>query len=1195
MEEEEEICRVCRGEATLEEPLFHPCKCLGSIRFVHQKCLLDWLSHSKKKYCELCNYNYKFTPIYKSDMPAKIPTKIWIHHLTKWLYKLFILTLRSLLVLFIWLVFVPYITFWIWRFYFWNANIIRYFFVYCILGVSQLQDQPNLTVTNKGFMDKLLHDCLYGWLISSIVMIIFIAGFLLREWIIQNVPAELQDDELLESEEEDMILGQYEARGVQQEQNTLDTTLPLNEVPSETIRRARRRSSRRPLLLHEEPSDYENLEAMWLADIDQQHQSNTTSTTGQHFLNLEVEDVDNDDDDDDDDDGYFDESEEEVEINQPENTYNDIHPQEPLFRPNNEAVIFENNVANENDNIIREAAGPEDMDGILEAIGMKGSLFILFQNSGIIILLMCLGLGVGIWLPYILGVFFIILKPWEPPFITLTHTLHFFSTCLLEPFYDTWLVFYSQLDPISEWIPSWTPVWIRSIILTALHIAQSLVKFFSTLNITTKIDDDDKKFASLSSSNILLGPSSQSYTISLWRDIVSGWQYITPFFKDFLKSYSQMSNGVTTMDRTGCIITGYLILVFIGSFYLSKTNNMYARIGRTARQIIRHLGILLKVLFFITIELTLFPLGCGLLLDAVGLSLFYKIGSSSSSSSSSSTAGHLMAIHKRITFLKENTISSIFMHWAVGTSFMFLFTSMVTFCREIVRPGVIWFIRDPNDPQFNPIKELVERPFFTQLQKIGASAIIYGLVIELGVGGLVAAIGSIFDGILPLKWSYTQPLLTIPFDLLIVMIIIPALVNYFNPKKLLENLMVRWVTWLCQQLRLSSFLLGGRPVREEGYIYYKTWMAWIQRPGLNLTQGNNQGEEEEKEQEVTFIRTGQLVRVPNHDGVRFVPGRRMVVPVDPITLEAIDPQERLLGHPAARTREEESENTTVVYIPPQFKLRLTAFMIIIWVSWCALLCYIFVGPIAIGRWLFNYFGINAQPEKKIHDIYTYWFGCITIISTGFIAKKIRELVLHYSLINRQSLINSLLWIFNLCVITISFGILIPMIFGWILQLYIIIPFQNWGAKAPVINVFFLWSNGVVCLTLFYSLLSRLPENELYTSFIRIQNNGIKCFNFNREMKSSIGPILFYGLMTVFLPFIFVYAKIHILDKDNPLKQVNTLQMTFPSVLIGFIIYYLSYMATKFGKQWSQSVREDHYLINRVLHNIEIDSDILNSP
>jgi E3 ubiquitin-protein ligase DOA10 len=33
-----EICRVCRSESTPDHPLYHPCKCSGSIRFVHE----DW-------------------------------------------------------------------------------------------------------------------------------------------------------------------------------------------------------------------------------------------------------------------------------------------------------------------------------------------------------------------------------------------------------------------------------------------------------------------------------------------------------------------------------------------------------------------------------------------------------------------------------------------------------------------------------------------------------------------------------------------------------------------------------------------------------------------------------------------------------------------------------------------------------------------------------------------------------------------------------------------------------------------------------------------------------------------------------------------------------------------------------------------------------------------------------------------------
>lgn len=68
------ICRICRGEATPEEPLFHPCKCAGSIGYVHQDCLFDWLEHAGTGHrCELCNTSYQLQKRYKPDMPEVLP------------------------------------------------------------------------------------------------------------------------------------------------------------------------------------------------------------------------------------------------------------------------------------------------------------------------------------------------------------------------------------------------------------------------------------------------------------------------------------------------------------------------------------------------------------------------------------------------------------------------------------------------------------------------------------------------------------------------------------------------------------------------------------------------------------------------------------------------------------------------------------------------------------------------------------------------------------------------------------------------------------------------------------------------------------------------------------------------------------------------------------------------------------------
>lgn len=39
-----DICRVCRCEAG-EQELFYPCICTGSIKYIHQDCLQQWMRY----------------------------------------------------------------------------------------------------------------------------------------------------------------------------------------------------------------------------------------------------------------------------------------------------------------------------------------------------------------------------------------------------------------------------------------------------------------------------------------------------------------------------------------------------------------------------------------------------------------------------------------------------------------------------------------------------------------------------------------------------------------------------------------------------------------------------------------------------------------------------------------------------------------------------------------------------------------------------------------------------------------------------------------------------------------------------------------------------------------------------------------------------------------------------------------------
>ncbi|XP_068927425.1 E3 ubiquitin-protein ligase MARCHF8 isoform X2 [Petaurus breviceps papuanus] len=53
-----DTCRICHCEGDDENPLITPCHCTGSLHFVHQACLQQWIKSSDTRCCELCKYEF---------------------------------------------------------------------------------------------------------------------------------------------------------------------------------------------------------------------------------------------------------------------------------------------------------------------------------------------------------------------------------------------------------------------------------------------------------------------------------------------------------------------------------------------------------------------------------------------------------------------------------------------------------------------------------------------------------------------------------------------------------------------------------------------------------------------------------------------------------------------------------------------------------------------------------------------------------------------------------------------------------------------------------------------------------------------------------------------------------------------------------------------------------------------------------
>ena len=115
--EEEDCCRVCHGAVEESRPLFHPCRCSGSIKFVHQDCLQTWLriSNQTNPKCELCGEQFHFRNIYTSSGLEGTPPKLSLFEFAQGLSTIFdqflTVSTRYFLHMLLWFVF-PICNYW---------------------------------------------------------------------------------------------------------------------------------------------------------------------------------------------------------------------------------------------------------------------------------------------------------------------------------------------------------------------------------------------------------------------------------------------------------------------------------------------------------------------------------------------------------------------------------------------------------------------------------------------------------------------------------------------------------------------------------------------------------------------------------------------------------------------------------------------------------------------------------------------------------------------------------------------------------------------------------------------------------------------------------------------------------------------------------------------------------------------------
>ncbi|OMO74105.1 Zinc finger, RING-CH-type [Corchorus capsularis] len=1003
-EEEEDVCRICRNPGDAENPLRYPCACSGSIKFVHQDCLLQWLNHSNARQCEVCKHAFSFSPVYAENAPARLPFQEFVVGMAMKACHVLQFFLRLSFVLSVWLLIIPFITFWIWRLAF-----VRSF------GEAQRLFLSHISTT------IILTDCLHGFLLSASIVFIFLGATSLRDYF-----RHLRELGGQEAERED-------------------------EGDRNGARAARRPPGQANRNLAADANGEDAAGAQGIGGAGQMIRRNAENVAARWEM---------------------------------------------------QAARLEAHVEQMFDGL-DDADGAEDVP-FDELVGMQGPVFHLVENAFTVLASNMIFLGVVIFVPFSLGR------------IILYHV--------------SWL-FSSASGPVLSAVMPLTD--------SALSLANITLK--NALTAVTNLTSEGQENGMLGQVAEMLKANSSGI-----GDVSSNTT--APLSADILKG---ATIGASRLSDVTTLAIGYMFIFSLVFFYLGivtlirytrgepLTMGRFYGIASLAETIpslfrqflaaMRHLMTMIKVAFLLVIELGVFPLMCGWWLDVCTIRMFGK------------------SMSQRVHFFSVSPLASSLIHWVVGIVYMLQISIFVSLLRGVLRNGVLYFLRDPADPNYNPFRDLIDDPVHKHARRVLLSVAVYGSLIVMLVFLPVKLAMRMAPSIFPLDISVSDPFTEIPADMLLFQICIPFAIEHFKLRTTIKSLLRYWFTAVGWALGLTDFLLP-RP-EENG-------------------QENANGEPGRQDRLQVVQLGGQEQGIVARDD----PNRSL----------------RASGHSNVVDDFDGDEQTDSDRY--SFVLRIVLLLVVAWMTLLLFNSALIVVPISLGRALFN--AIPLLPIThgiKCNDLYAFIIGSYVIwtaiagarysvehIRTKRAAVLFGQIWKWGAIVMKSSVLLSI-WIF-----------VIPVLIGLLFELLVIVPMRVPVDESPVFLLYQDWALGLIFLKIWTRLvmldhMMPLVDESWRAKFERVREDGFSRLQGLWVMREIVFPIIMKLLTALCVPYVLARGVFPVLG--YPLV-VNSAVYRFAWLgCLGFSL--LCFCAKRFHVWFTNlhnSIRDDRYLIGRRLHN-----------
>lgn len=562
-------------------------------------------------------------------------------------------------------------------------------------------------------------------------------------------------------------------------------------------------------------------------------------------------------------------------------------------------------------------------------------------------------------------------------------------------------------------------------------------------------------------------------------------------------------------------IVGYILLAM--TLILCHGLAALVRFQRS-RRLLGVCYIVVKVSLLVVVEIGVFPLICGWWLDICSLEMFDA------------------SLKDRELSFKSAPGTTMFLHWLVGMVYVFYFASFILLLREVLRPGVLWFLRNLNDPDFNPVQEMIHLPIYRHLRRFILSVVVFGSIVLLMLWLPIRLIKLLLPAFLPYNvMLYSDaPVSELSLELLLLQVVLPALLEQGHTRQWLKGLVRAWTVSAGYLLDLHSYLLGEQEDNDAN------------QP-VNNNNNNNPA--------------------PGHHNNNNNPA--------PVVGEGLHAAHQAIlqqGGPVG---------FQPYHRPLRFPFRivlLIAFMCITLLV-ASLLCLTL--PVFTGRWLMSFWTGNS----KIHELYTAACGLyVCWLSIRGVTVLLAWMPQGRTVIMRKVQEWTLMILKTLVVALLVAGV-IPLLLGLLFELVIVAPLRVPLDQTPLFYPWQDWALGVLHAKIIAAITLMGPQWWLKTVIEQVYANGIRNIDLQFIIRKLAAPVISVLLLSLCVPYVIAAGVVPAVGV-TPDMEILMQRRIYPFLLmVVSLIGILSFQIRQF-KRLYEHIKNDKYLVGQRLVNYE---------